>query len=88
MRNTVRFDGEPLADIRVECLHLESVPIEEPAAVGSLVEQSTFPDSEPEFGAFFGGGLLRLLTDGNRVAFLVFAIGVSDNFLQSVNPFR
>ena len=54
-------------------------PIEEPTAVRSLVEQSTFPDSVPEFSAFFGCGLLRLLTDGNGIAFLVFAMGGSDN---------
>ena len=49
VRDAVLFDFETLTDISVEGFHLESVPIEEPAAVGSLVEQPTFPDSEPEF---------------------------------------
>ena len=75
----VRFDVETLTDICLESFHLETVSIEESAAVGSLVKQSTFPDSVPELGTFFGRGLLRLLTDSNRVAFLVFAIGVSDH---------
>ena len=82
------FDLELLTDIGVESLHLETVSIEEPAAVGSLIEQSTFPDSVPEFGAFFGGGLLRFLTDGNGIAFLIFAIGVSDNGFERFNPCR
>ena len=86
--NTVWFDVEPLADIRVESFHFEAVPIEEPAAVGSLVEESTFPDSEPEFRAFFRCGFFRLLTDGNGIAFLVFAIRISDNSFERFDPFR
>ena len=70
---------EPLF-LLIEILFPNARPIGRHVTLRLLVEQSTFPDSVPEFGTFFRGGLLRRpLTDGNGIAFLVFAIGGSDN---------